>query len=109
MLLKRPKHGSLLNSHISLLDSCIFGVSCKPHSHDSLADGTIGHMKTGQETAVMRSIQIYSSRKTQQFKAYALLMLHQKYYLHIQRLIYNYKGQKCKEHGLMMELVHVYY
>lgn len=55
-------------------------------------------MSTGQESAVIRSIQIYSSSKTQQFKAYALLMLHQKYYVHIQRLAYNYKGQKCKEH-----------
>lgn len=54
-------------------------------------------MKTGQESAVIRSIQIYPSRKTQ-FKAYALLMLHQRYYLHIQRLAYNYKRQKCKEH-----------
>ena len=25
-------------------------------------------------------------------------MMHQRYYLHIQRLAYNYKGQKCKEH-----------
>lgn len=64
-------------------------ISCKPYSHDSLVDGAIGHMKPGKESAVI-GINTDPFLSKTHLKACAWWLLNQRYYLHIQRLAYNY-------------------